>query len=201
MSEDYSWLKPMEEKTKQIKEETARLKEKIKEMRDQEDMPWVDLTPEEIEELRSKKFALTEYGKQRLKQLMGDKVSSEAEQQALDALNMLYEKHGNAMLKLAEIEKEEWDREQKSKRVLERYNRFYNAECSGLAHGTPITPEFQQAMTLECMLDALRYENLNQEFDAVSTADINALIEGLYQQGKDYLSRTPPFKDSADGVA
>jgi hypothetical protein len=67
-------------------------------------------------------------------------------------------------------------------RILERYNMFYNTECSGLSHGTPITPEFQQAMTLECMLDALRYENLNHEFDVVSTADINALIEALYQR-------------------
>jgi hypothetical protein len=79
-------------------------------------------------------------------------------------------------------------------RILERYNMFYNTECSGLAHGTPITPEFQQAMTLECMLDALRYENLNHEFDAVSTADINALIEGLYQQGKDYLEKVRKLK-------
>jgi hypothetical protein len=56
-------------------------------------------------------------------------------------------------------------------------------------------------MALECMLDALRYENLNHEFDVVSTADINALIEGLYQQGKDYLQKVQEFKDSADGVA
>ena len=84
---------------------------------------------------------------------------------------------------------EEAERREKSNRVLERYNRFYNTECSGLSHGTPITPEFQQAMTLECMLDALRCENLNHEFDVVSTDDINALIEGLYQQGRDYLER------------
>jgi hypothetical protein len=88
-----------------------------------------------------------------------------------------------------ELQKEEWERKQKTDRILERYNQFYNTEVSGLSHGTPITPEFQQAMTLECMLDALRYENLNHEFDVVSTADINALIEGLYQQGKDYLER------------
>jgi len=123
------------------------------------------LSDKEVEELRNKKHELTEYGKQRFK------------------------KHGDAMLRLAEIEKEEWERKQRSDRVLERYNNFYNTECSGLAHGTPITPEFQQAMTLECMLDALRYENLNHEFDVVSTADINALIELLYQQGKDYLER------------
>ena len=165
----------------------------------QEDMPWVDLTPEEIEELRTKKFALTEYGKEKIRQMQ------EAERKAMETLDKHYEENGQAFGQLAYIER--WEREEeiehkfRSERVLERYNRFYNAECSGLTHGTPITPEFQQAMTLECMLDALRYENLNHEFDVVSTKDINALIEGLYQQGKDYLSRTPPFKDSADGVA
>jgi len=74
-------------------------------------------------------------------------------------------------------------------RILDRYNMFYNTEVSGLTWGTHITPEFQQAMALECMLDALRYENFNHEFDSIPTADINALIEGLYQQGKDYLER------------
>lgn len=96
---------------------------------------------------------------------------------------------------------EEENRKERSNRILERYNHFYNTEVSGLAWGTHITAEFQQAMALECMLDALRYENLNHEFDVVSTADINALIEGLYQQGKDYLQKVQEFKDSADGVA
>ena len=35
-----------------------------------EDMPWVNLTQEEVEELRNKKHELTEYGKQRLRELM-----------------------------------------------------------------------------------------------------------------------------------
>jgi DNA-binding PadR family transcriptional regulator len=35
-----------------------------------DDMPWVNLTQEEVEELRNKKHELTEYGKQRLKELM-----------------------------------------------------------------------------------------------------------------------------------
>ena len=35
-----------------------------------DDMPWVDLTPEEIQELRSKKQELTEYSKQKLRELM-----------------------------------------------------------------------------------------------------------------------------------
>ena len=35
-----------------------------------DDMPWVNLTQEEVEELRNKKHELTEYGKQRLRELM-----------------------------------------------------------------------------------------------------------------------------------
>jgi len=212
-----------------------------------EDMPWVNLTQEEVEELRNKKQELTDYGKQRLKELMnkdltfktngketfsippqtlenltlGTKTTEtklevkemtheemleeaerrEAENKALAALDELYEKHGDAMVRLAEIEKEEWEQDQRGNRILERYNQFYNTECSGLAHGTPITPEFQQAMALECMLDALRYENLNHEFDMVSINDINALIDALYRQGKGYLKRVQKFQDSADGVA
>ena len=87
------------------------------------------------------------------------------------------------------LSEEQLGRVRRAELVLERYNRFYNDECSGLTWGTHITPEFQQAMTLECMLDALRWENMNPEFDVVSTADINDLINGLYQQGKDYLER------------
>jgi hypothetical protein len=34
------------------------------------EMPWVNLTQEEVEELRNKKHELTEYGKQRLKELI-----------------------------------------------------------------------------------------------------------------------------------
>ena len=33
-----------------------------------EDMPWVELTQEEVDELREKKYELTEYGKQKLKE-------------------------------------------------------------------------------------------------------------------------------------
>ena len=33
-------------------------------------MPWVNLTQEEVEELRNKKHELTEYGKQKLRELM-----------------------------------------------------------------------------------------------------------------------------------
>ena len=138
------------------------------------EMPWVNLTQEEVNDLRNKKYELTQYGKEKLRKLMNDNPTID---------EML----------------EEAARRERSNRILERYNNFYNLECSGLSHGTPITPEFQQAMALECMLDALRCENLNHEFDMVPTADINDLIERLYQQGKDYLERVRTVQEPAQG--
>ena len=38
-----------------------------------DDMPWVDLTPEEIQQLRANKQQLTEYGKQKIRELMNKK--------------------------------------------------------------------------------------------------------------------------------
>jgi hypothetical protein len=128
------------------------------------------LNPEDIQELRKQKYEITEYAKEKLRKLMTHEEMIE-----------------------------EAARRERSNRILERYNNFYNLECSGLSHGTPITPEFQQAMTLECMLDALRCENLNHEFDMVPTADINDLIEALYQQGKDYLERVRTVQEPAQG--
>jgi len=137
-----------------------------------EDMPWVNLTQEEVDELRNKKHELTEYGKQRLKEMMTHE-------------EML----------------EEAERRERSNSVLARYNNYYNIECAALAHGTPITPEFQQAMALECMISALRCENLNREYNEISISDIEDLIEALYQQGRESLKKWEEFKDSADGVA
>jgi hypothetical protein len=131
------------------------------------------LSQEEIETLRKSKKELTEYGKEKLRKLM-----------------MTHEE----ML-------EEAERREKSNRVLQRYNDYYNLESSSTSHGTIITPEFQQAVALDCMVAAIRCEYMNQEFDQVPVSDIESLIEALYQQGRDYLKRVQEFKDSADGVA
>jgi hypothetical protein len=96
---------------------------------------------------------------------------------------------------------EEAERREKSNRVLQRYNDFYNLECSGLPHGTPITPEQQQALTLDCMIAAIRCEYLNREYTSIEIADIEDLIVALYQQSITFLERVKEFKDSADGVA
>ena len=137
-----------------------------------EEMPWVNLTQEEVDELRNKKHELTEYGKQRLKEMMTHE-------------EML----------------EEAERRERSNSVLARYNNYYNIECAALAHGTPITPEFQQAMALECMIASLRCENLNREYNEIAISDIEDLIEGLYNQGRESLKKWEEFEDSANGVA
>ena len=92
------------------------------------------------------------------------------------------------------------ERKQRSDTVLSRYNAFYNEECSGLPHGTPVTPEHMQALALECMVDALLCENMNVEYDSISIEDIKDLAERLYQQGDEFLKRVQEFEDSADGV-
>jgi hypothetical protein len=135
------------------------------------------LSQEEIETLRKSKKELTEYGKEKLRKLM-----------------MTHEE----ML-------EEAERREKSNRVLQRYNDYYNLECSGLPHGTPITPEHQQMITLQSMIDALRCENLNREYNEIAISDIEDLIEALDDQATAFLKRVKErvqeFKDSAEGVA
>jgi hypothetical protein len=142
-----------------------------------DDMPWVNLTQEEVEELRNKKHELTEYGKQRLKELMRNQ-----------------EPYPDEMF-------DEAERREKSNRVLQRYNDFYNLECSGLPHGTPITPEHQQMITLQSMVDAIRCEYLNREYNEIAISDIEDLIQQLDEQATAFLKKVREFKDSADGVA
>jgi hypothetical protein len=113
----------------------------------------------------------------------------EAERKALDAVDKLYKENGDDLKQLAEIEKEEWERKERSDTVLRRYNHFYNEECSGLPHGTPITPEHMQALTLECMIDALICENMNVEYNVIAIDDIKDLIARLYQQSDEFLER------------
>ena len=96
---------------------------------------------------------------------------------------------------------EEAVRREKSNRVLQRYNAFYNQECAVLPHGTPVTMEQQQMIAFQSMIDALRCENLNREYNEIAIADIEDLIEALYQQSISFLERVKEFEDSAEGVA
>jgi hypothetical protein len=150
-----------------------------------DDMPWVNLTQEEVEELRNKKHELTDYGKQRLRELMNNQepYPDEMLEQVENHLTLKHEE----MLELAE-------KIERSNTVLARYNQFYNDEVSGLPHGTPVTMEQLQAITLECMVDALLCENMNVEYNVIAIDDIKDLIARLYQQGKDYSERVRKLK-------
>jgi len=130
------------------------------------------LNPEEIQELRKQKYEITEYAKEKLRKLMTHEEMIE-----------------------------EAARRERSNRILQRYNDFHNLECSGLPHGTPITPEQQQIIAFQSMIDALRCEYLNQEYTHIAITDIEDLIEALYQQSISFLERVKEFKDSAEGVA
>jgi hypothetical protein len=90
---------------------------------------------------------------------------------------------------------EEENRKERSARILSRYNDFYNLEVSGLSHGMATSMEELQAITLRSMLDALITEHMNQEYNSVEICDVEDLIDGLYQQGKDYLERVRKLKD------
>jgi hypothetical protein len=135
------------------------------------DMPWVNLTQEEVEELRNKKHELTEYGKEKLRELINNQ-----------------EPYPDEMF-------EEAERREKSNRVLQRYNDFHNLETSGLPHGTPITPEHQQIIAMESMIDAIRCEYLNREYNHIAIEDIEDLIERLREQATAFLERVRQNND------
>jgi len=115
------------------------------------------------------------------------KVSTHDYNKIVELMNN-QEPYPDAMFEEA-ANKEEWERKERSDTVLRRYNAFYNDECSGLPHGTPITPEHMQALTLECMIDALICENLNVEYNVIAIDDIRDLIARLYVQGDEFLER------------
>lgn len=131
-----------------------------------DDIPWViGLTQEEVEELRNKKHELTEYGKEKLRKLMRNQ-----------------EPYPDEMF-------EEAERREKSNRVLQRYNDFYNLETSGMPQGMPITMEHMQIITLQSAIDALRCEHLNQEYTHIAISDIEDLIARLDEQATEFLER------------
>ena len=65
--------------------------------------------------------------------------------------------------------------------ILNRYNDFYNLEMSGLSHGTPISMEHLQALTLECAVKAFaRKYNYKEN---IPVEDLLYLAKELMKQG------------------
>ena len=136
------------------------------------------LSQEEVNDLRNAK-KLTDYGKQKIKEMsVGEIMDTEKFQEEFSK-----EKVFDAD-KFADEE-----RKKRSDTILRRYNAFYNNECASLPTGGPISVEQLQCIALRSMLDALITEHMNQEYNSVEICDVEDLIYGLYQQGKDYLKR------------
>lgn len=81
------------------------------------------------------------------------------------------------------------ERKERKETVLRRYNKFYNDDVSGLPHGQPVSMEHLQAIALDCMISALRCENMNVDYDVIAVEDIEDLIEGLYRQSNEFLNQ------------
>ena len=65
--------------------------------------------------------------------------------------------------------------------LIDRYNHFYNDECSGLSHGTPISMEHLQAITLECAVKAFASKYNYKE--NIPVEDLLYLAKELMRQG------------------
>ena len=66
-------------------------------------------------------------------------------------------------------------------KLIDRYNQFYNGECSGLYHGTPISMGHLQAITLECAVKAFARKYNYKE--SIPVEDLLFLAKELMTQG------------------
>jgi hypothetical protein len=66
-------------------------------------------------------------------------------------------------------------------KLIDRYNDFYNNECAGLSHGTPISMEHLQAITLECAVKAFARKYNYKE--SIPVEDLLYLAKELMTQG------------------
>ena len=66
--------------------------------------------------------------------------------------------------------------------ILNRYNQFYNDECSGLPHGMAISMEHLQAITLECAIKAFARKYNYKE--SIPVEDLLYLAKELMKQGE-----------------
>jgi hypothetical protein len=72
-------------------------------------------------------------------------------------------------------------------KILDRYNDFYNLEMSSLPHGTPISMEHLQAITLECAVKAFaRKYNLKE---SIPVEDLLYLAKELMSQGEETVEK------------
>ena len=124
-----------------------------------DDMPWVDLTPEEVQELRDKKHELTEYGKQKIRQLMTheemleEAARREKENQVLEIAKNFIEEHSDAMKQLAKIEHQELAQElalelrswAQNEEMIDQYFTAHGKVCNRAADLLELLAKYQDS--------------------------------------------------------
>jgi hypothetical protein len=94
---------------------------------------------------------------------------------------------------------DEKKRELNEMKLIDRYNQYYNDECSAMPHGMPISMEHLQATTIRAVLYAFaRKYNMKK---SIPVEDLKNLADLIEKQGNEYLKKVKEFNDSADGVA
>jgi len=72
-------------------------------------------------------------------------------------------------------------------RLIDRYNQFYNETCAGLTHGSPISNEHLQAISIRASIYAFaRKYNLKENIPVEELKELADLIE---QQGNRTVQR------------
>ena len=143
-----------------------------------EDMPWViGLTDEEIQELRTKKHELTEYGKQKIKQLMmnqepyPDAMFEEAERREKENEQFLNSLQGTmTTIDPYSVKKEaidEYLKDQKEKKVLEIAKNFIEEHSDAMKQLAKIEhQELARELALKLREWSQNEEMIDQYFTA-----------------------------------
>jgi hypothetical protein len=130
-----------------------------------DDMPWVDLTPEEIQQLRTNKQQLTQYGQDKIRQLMmnqepyPDEMFEEAARR--EAANEVI------VAKVSEEDYQKIQEEIANKKALEALDKLYDENGDAL----------QQLSVIE------RQELINEALE-----ELNAIVLGGQNTREFYLS-------------
>ncbi len=141
-----------------------------------DEMPWVNLTQEEVEELRNNKKQLTDYAREKIRKLLNKLPENDEIEEMIGE-------------ELTEEKKQELD----EMRLIDRYNQYYNDACSGLPQGGPISMEHLQSLTLKSAIYAFaRKYNMKE---SIPVEDLKNLAELLEHQGNEYLKSVEERKN------
>jgi curved DNA-binding protein CbpA len=148
-----SWLEPMRKETERIKGENERLREETQRLREEN-------------EVLSKINVKEQFG-----HLLDGFLPNENE---IDDLR-------KSKRELSQYGKEKFRELNINMKLIDRYNEFYNCTCAGLPHGSPISMEHLQAISIKSAIYAFaRKYNLKE---SIPVEELNNLADLIEKQG------------------